>query len=131
MSKSYDNTVALFEEEKSLRKKIMGIVTDSTPVEAPKDPALSTIVGLYKLVAGDADLARMEAEFRAGGVGYGEFKKRLFAALWEYFGAARARRAELERDVEYVDRVLREGAAKARAVAEQTMSRVREAVGLA
>jgi len=130
MSKSYDNTVALFEEEKSLRKKIMGIVTDSTPVEAPKDPAASTIVGLYKLVAGDAEVARMEAEFRAGGVGYGEFKKRLFAALWEYFAAARARRSELERDVDYVDRVLREGAGRARAVAEQTMSRVRKAVGL-
>src|SRR5678816_4691310 len=121
MSKSYDNTVALFEDEKALRKKIMGIVTDSTPVEAPKDPSASTIVGLYKLVAGDADVARMEAEFRAGGVGYGEFKKQLFAALWEYFAAARARRAELERDVEYVDRVLREGAGRARAVAEQTM----------
>ncbi|HZJ16199.1 MAG TPA: tryptophan--tRNA ligase [Chthoniobacteraceae bacterium] len=130
MSKSYDNTVALFEDEKALRKKIMRIVTDSTPVEAPKDPSASTIVGLYKLVAGDSDVARMEAEFRAGGVGYGEFKKQLFAALWEYFAAARARRAELERDVEYVDRVLREGAGRARAVAEQTMSRVRKAVGL-
>jgi len=130
MSKSYDNTVALFEEEKSLRKKIMGIVTDSTPVEAPKDPSGSTIVELYKLVAAEADVARMEAEFRAGGVGYGEFKKRLFAALWECFAPARARRAELERDVEYVDRVLREGAGRARAVAEQTMSRVRKAVGL-
>jgi len=131
MSKSYDNTVALFEEEKSLRKKIMGIVTDSTPVEAPKDPVTSTIVGLYKLVADETDVAQMEADFRAGGVGYGDFKKRLFGALWEYFAQARARRAELERDVEYVDRVLGEGAARARAVAEQTMSRVREAVGLA
>ena len=130
MSKSYDNTVALFEEEKSLRKKIMGIVTDSTPVETSKDPSASTIVGLYKLVAADAEVAQMEAEFRAGGVGYGEFKKRLFAALWDYFAPARARRSELERDLEYVDRVLREGAARARAVAEQTMSRVRKAVGL-
>jgi tryptophanyl-tRNA synthetase len=130
MSKSYDNIVALFEEEKALRKKIMGIVTDSTPVEAPKDPAASTIVGLYRLVARDADAAQMEAEFRAGGIGYGEFKKRLFAALWEYFAPARARRSELERDAEYVDRVLREGAGRARAVAEQTMARVRKAVGL-
>jgi tryptophanyl-tRNA synthetase len=130
MSKSYDNTVALFEEEKALRKKIMGIVTDSTPVEAPKDPSVSTIVGLYKLVAADAEVVQMEAEFRAGGIGYGEFKKRLFAALWDYFASARARRSELERDLEYVDRVLREGAGRARAVAEQTMSRVRKAVGL-
>src|SRR5436190_7971152 len=113
MSKSYNNSVPLFEEEKTLRKKIMGIVTDSTPVEAPKDPAASTIVGLYKLVAADAEVVQMEVEFRAGGIGYGEFKKRLFAALWEYFARARARRSELERDVEYVDRVLREGAGRA------------------
>ena len=79
---------------------------------------------------GLTEVAQMEAEFHAGGVGYGEFKKRLFAALWEYFAPARARRSELERDVEYVDRVLREGAGRARAVAEQTMSRVRKAVGL-
>ena len=130
MSKSYDNTVALFEEEKTLRKKIMGIPTDSTPVEAPKDPATSTIVGLYKLFASETDVAWMEADFRAGGVGYGDFKKRLFGAVWETFAAARARRAELERDAAYVDAVLREGAARARALAEKTMARVRNAVGL-
>ena len=131
MSKSYDNTVALFEEEKVLRKKIMGIVTDSTPVELPKDPAGSTIVGLYKLFASEADVAQMEADFRAGGTGYGDFKKRLLGAVWEYFAPARARRAELERDAAYVDAVLRDGAAKARVVAEFTMRRVRSAVGLA
>jgi tryptophanyl-tRNA synthetase len=131
MSKSYDNTIALFEEEKALRKKVMAIVTDSTPVEAPKDPSNSAIVGLYKLFASDADVAQMEAEFRAGGVGYGEFKKRLFGAMWEYFAAARARRMELEKDAAFVDRVLREGAERARAVAVKTMDRVRRAVGLA
>ena len=131
MSKSYDNTVALFEEEKSLRKKIMGIPTDSTPVEAPKDPATSTIVGLYKLFVSEAEVAQMEAEFRAGGIGYGDFKKRLFGAVWETFATARARRAELERDAAYVDGVLRDGAKRARAVAERTMARVRGAVGLA
>ena len=130
MSKSYDNTVALFEEEKTLRKKIMGITTDSTPVEAPKDPATSTIVGLYRLFASEADVAQMEADFRAGGIGYGEFKKRLFGAVWEYFAEARARRAELERDAAYLDDVLRDGAKRARAVAEITMARVRSAVGL-
>ena len=130
MSKSYDNTVALFEEEKTLRKKIMGITTDSTPVEAPKDPATSTIVALYKLFASEVDAARMEADFRAGGTGYGDFKKRLFGAVWETFAPARARRAELERDAAYVDAVLHEGAERARAVAEKTMARVRSAVGL-
>ena len=130
MSKSYDNTVALFEEEKTLRKKIMAIPTDSTPVEAPKDPATSTIFGLYKLFASEPDVAQMEADFRAGGVGYGEFKKRLFGAVWETFATARARRADLECDAAYVDGVLREGAVRARAVAVETMSRVRSAVGL-
>ena len=130
MSKSYDNTLALFDEEKAMRKKVMGIVTDSTPVEAPKDPAASAIAGLYRLVAPEADVVKMEEEFRAGGVGYGDFKKRLFGALWEYFAPARARRAELERDASYVDSVLRDGAARARAVAERTMARIRSAVGL-
>lgn len=130
MSKSYDNTIELFEEEKVLRKKIMGIVTDSTPVEAPKDPASSSIVALYRLFASDADVARMEADFRAGGTGYGEFKKRLFAAVWEFFAPQRARRKELESDPAFVDRVLAEGAQRARAVARETMARVRVAVGL-
>ena len=130
MSKSYHNTVALFEEEKGLRKKIMGIMTDSTPVDAPKDPATSTIVSMYRLFATESDVAQMESDFRAGGTGYGDFKKRLFGAVWEYFAPARARREELERDAAYVDAVLRDGANRARAVAEKTMARVRSAVGL-
>ena len=108
----------------------MAIPTDSTPVEAPKDPATSTIIALYKLFASETDVAQMEAEFRAGGIGYGDFKKRLFGAVWETFATARARRAELAGDAAYVDAVLREGATRARAVAEKTMSRVRSAVGL-
>ena len=130
MSKSYDNTIALFEEEKSLRKKVMGIVTDSTPVEAPKNPADSSILGLYRLVAPAADVAVMEEQFRTGGLGYGDFKKRLFGALWEYFAAMRERRAELERDPGYVETVLRDAALKAAAVAERTMTRVRSGMGL-
>lgn len=130
MSKSYDNTIELFDEEKSLRKKIMGIITDSTPVESPKDPSTSSIVSLYKLVASPADVAQMEADFRNGGVGYGDFKKRLFGALWEYFAPQRARRAELAADPGYVDKVLADGAERARAIAHPTMKRVRAAVGL-
>lgn len=130
MSKSYNNTIELFDEEKSLRKKIMGIVTDSTPVEAPKDPSASSIVSLYKLVAGPSDVAQMEADFRNGGVGYGDFKKRLFGALWEYFGPQRNRRAELAADAAYVDKVLADGAERARAIAIPTIKRVRTAVGL-
>jgi tryptophanyl-tRNA synthetase len=130
MSKSYDNTIELFLDEKSLRKKIMGIVTDSTPVEAPKDPATSAIVALYRLFAAPAEVEKMEADFRAGGIGYGDFKKRLFAAIWEYFAPMRTRREALIADPGYVDRVLAEGAEKARATAEKVMTRVREAVGL-
>ncbi|HET7273726.1 MAG TPA: tryptophan--tRNA ligase [Longimicrobiaceae bacterium] len=130
MSKSYGNTLEIFGEEKALRKKIMGIVTDSTPLEDPKDPNGSTIVELYKLVAAPDDVRRMEDDFRAGGVGYGDFKKRLFGAVWEYFTPMRARRAELVENPDYVDEVLREGAARARDVAGRTMDRVRRAVGL-
>jgi tryptophanyl-tRNA synthetase len=130
MSKSYDNSILLFEEEKVLKKKIMGIVTDSTPVEAPKNPDQSAILGLYRLVASENDVAQMEAQFRAGGVGYGDFKKRLFGAMWEYFAPLRTRRDELAKDPAAVDHVLAEGAKRARAVAEKTMTRVRAALGL-
>jgi tryptophanyl-tRNA synthetase len=130
MSKSYGNTLEIFNEEKTLRKKVMGIVTDSTPVEAPKNPDQSTIVELYRLFVPSDQVTRMENEFRAGGVGYGEFKKRLFETIWETFAPMRKRRAELESDPDYVDKVLADGAARARRVAEKTMARVHQAVGL-
>jgi len=130
MSKSYDNTIELFLEEKALRKKIMSIVTDSTPVEAPKDPGSSAIVALYRLFASEEEVGRMEAEFRAGGIGYGDFKKRLFEAIWFFFAPMRARREALAADPEIVECVLREGAERARALATATMARVRAAVGL-
>jgi tryptophanyl-tRNA synthetase len=130
MSKSYNNTIELFEEEKALRKKIMAIVTDSTPVEAPKDPTESSIVGLYRLIASDSDVRQMESDYRGGGVGYGDFKKRLFGALWEYFAPQRQRRAELAADPGYIDQILAKGAERARAVAVKTMDRVRAAVGI-
>jgi tryptophanyl-tRNA synthetase len=130
MSKSYGNTIGIFEEEKPLRKRIMGIVTDSTPVEAPKNPEGSPILPLYRLFAAPAEVAAMEADFQAGGVGYGDFKKRLFGAVWEYFAPMRKRRAELESDPGYVDRVLAECGRRARDLAEQTMRQVRLSAGL-
>ena len=130
MSKSYNNTIPLFEAEKPMRKRIMSIVTDSTPVESPKDPAGSSIVALYRLFAGATEVVAMEADFRAGGQGYGVFKQRLFDTLWEYFRPMRERRAELAMDVGYVDSVLRDGAERARTVASRTMERVRLATGL-
>jgi tryptophanyl-tRNA synthetase len=130
MSKSYGNTIELFLPEKELRKKIMSIVTDSTPVEAPKDPSKSAIASLYRLFATSEMVAVMEDEFRAGGVGYGEFKKRLFDVIWESFAPMRQRRAELEANAGYVDRILADSASRAREVAQRTMTRVRQAVGV-
>jgi tryptophanyl-tRNA synthetase len=130
MGKSYGNTIDIFGEHKALRKRVMGIVTDSTALEAPKDPEHSTIVDLYRLVATPPRVAEMEAAFRAGGVGYGHFKQQLFEALWEFFAPMRARREELLREAGYVDEVLRDGAERAREIATATMDRVRLAVGL-
>jgi tryptophanyl-tRNA synthetase len=130
MSKSYDNTIQLFEEPAALKKKIMGIKTDSTPVEAPKSIEGSSILALYKLVASEADYATMVADHERGGVGYGDFKKRLLAAVSDYFAPFREKRAEIVADPRYVDRVLAEGAEKARVVARKSLARVRDAVGL-
>lgn len=130
MSKSYGNTIELFPAEKALRQRVMGIVTDSTPVEAPKDPSGSTILELYRLVATPDAAQLMEDQFRAGGVGYGEFKKRLFAAIWEYFAPMRERRTALLDDPGQVDEILRRGAGQAHEIAGVTMARVRQAVGL-
>src|SRR3954468_4639195 len=85
MSKSYGNTIDIFGEEKETRKRVMGIVTDSQPVEAPKDPATSTIVQLYSLVADQAELDEMREKFRSGGAGDGGFKKEVFSQVWGYF----------------------------------------------
>jgi tryptophanyl-tRNA synthetase len=130
MSKSYGNTIDIFMEEKALRKRVMQIVTDSTPLEAPKDPDTSTIVDLYRLFASAEQVQQMKDEFRAGGVGYGHFKQRLFEAIWEYYAPMRTRRDEILAKPGYVDEVLAEGARRARAVAEPTMERVWRAVGL-
>jgi tryptophanyl-tRNA synthetase len=130
MSKSYDNTIQLFEELPALKKKIMGIKTDSTPVESPKSTEDSSILALFKLVASQADYQTMIADHERGGVGYGDFKKRLLQAMIDHFAPFRERRAEILADPKYVDRVLAEGAEKARSVARKTLARVRDAVGL-
>jgi tryptophanyl-tRNA synthetase len=130
MSKSYGNNIDIFGEEKETRKRVMSIVTDSTPVEAPKDPERSTIVQLYSLFATKDELANMRNRFKKGGTGYGDFKKELFEKLWEYFAPMRKRREELHRDKSYIDNVLAKGAKRANEIADQVMVRVRKAVGL-
>ncbi len=131
MSKSYDNTIEIFEEtEKKLRKKIMRIVTDSVAVEDPKDPDASYIVQLYKLFADADKVAEMEASFRAGGEGYGFYKQELFETIWNFFLPMRERREELLKDADYVDGVLEAGAKKAGEKAREVLDRVRNAVGM-
>jgi tryptophanyl-tRNA synthetase len=130
MSKSYGNNIDIFGDEKEMRKRVMSIVTDSTPVEAPKDPAKSTIFKLYSLVASKNEIATMREKFLKGGTGYGDFKKELFEKLWEYFAPMRRRREEILADEAYIDNVLENGATRANEIAEQVMKRVREAVGL-
>jgi tryptophanyl-tRNA synthetase len=130
MSKSYGNNIDIFGDEKEMRRRVMSIVTDSTPVEASKDPAKSTIFKLYSLVASKNENAAMREKFLKGGTGYGDFKKQLFEKLWEYFAPMRKRREEILADESYIDKVLEKGATRANEIAEQVMKRVREAVGL-
>jgi len=130
MSKSYGNTIDIFGDEKETRKRVMSIVTDSNPVEAPKDPDRSTIVQLYSLFASKDETKKMRDGFRQGGKGYGDFKKELFAKLWEYFAPMRKRRDEILADPGYIDAVLARGAERANAEADKVMKRVRAAVGL-
>ncbi len=130
MSKSYGNEIGIFDEGSVLKKKVMSIVTDSTPVEAPKDPSSSTPFLLLRLLADPEETAEWEARYKAGGMGYGDVKKRLLALIDDYFAPYRERRRELAADPDYVMDVLTDGGARARAVAQQVMHRVREAVGL-
>ncbi|PYL61875.1 MAG: tryptophan--tRNA ligase [Verrucomicrobia bacterium] len=130
MSKSYGNNIDIFGDEKEARKRVMSIVTDSTPVDAPKDPANSTIFKLYSLVASKNEIAEMRERFLKGGTGYGDFKKQLFEKLWEYFAPMRRRREEILGDKSYIDDVLARGAQRANEIADRVMKRVREAVGL-
>jgi tryptophanyl-tRNA synthetase len=130
MSKSYNNTIEIFTNEKALKRKVMNIVTDSTPMEQPKDPDKSHLYALYKLFATPTEAVEMAERFRKGGLGYGEAKKALLAKIWNYFAPAREKRRELEKNLDYVHDVLRRGADRARAEADKTMEAVRAAVGL-
>jgi tryptophanyl-tRNA synthetase len=130
MSKSYGNTIEIFEPENSIRNKVMKIVTDSTPVEAPKDPEKCNVFALLRLFAPPEELAQWEQRYRAGGVGYGEAKKRLAELIIEYFEPYRQKRAELESNLDLVDAMLGKGAERARAVAGPTVLEARKAVGL-
>ncbi|MBX7103683.1 MAG: tryptophan--tRNA ligase [Gemmataceae bacterium] len=130
MSKSYGNTIDIFAEGKALKKSVMGIVTDSTPLEGAKDPTTCTIFALYQLFATQDETDALAAMYRAGGMGYGTAKSMLLEKIDERFGPARERRRELAGNLDYVEGVLRAGAARARAEAEITMGLARKAAGL-
>jgi tryptophanyl-tRNA synthetase len=128
MSKSYHNTIGLFDP--SVKKKVMGIVTDSQPVEASKEPEGNSIYELYKLFATAEEVQTMADAFRAGGYGYGSAKKELLAAYHRLFDPFKERRDALSRDVDTLEDILREGAKRARAAAEPTIEKVRSVTGL-
>ena len=130
MSKSYDNTIRIFEPEESLKKKIMSIKTDSTPVEEPKNPDTCSVFAMFKLFAPDDECTAVERRYRDGGIGYGTVKKRVLALMLDHFKDARVRRAELEANPELVRKALALGTEKARASAHETMRAVRKAVGV-
>ncbi len=131
MSKSYGNTIEIFGDEKAIRKKIMGIVMDSrTPQEPKPDADKNLAIQLLKLVAPAAVAKDFEKRLRAGGLGYGDLKKALFEHYWNYFAAARKKRAELAANLDHVNKVLADGAAKARTKAHEVLKRSRKASGL-
>jgi tryptophanyl-tRNA synthetase len=131
MSKSYNNTIEIFGDEKAIRKKVMSIMTDSQPVEAPKTDLDKNIpLQMYKLVATPEKANELQAKLAAGGFGYGEVKKELLAVLMDYFAPFRKKREELVKNLDYVHEVLRKGAERANAVGDETMGKVRKAVGL-
>jgi tryptophanyl-tRNA synthetase len=130
MSKSYGNTIEIFAEGSALKNSVMRIVTDSTPVEAPKDPEKDNLFALYGLFASDDEKEALAARYRSGGLGYGDVKKMLIRKIDDHFAPARARRKELQQHPGVVEAALRKGAERAGAEAKETMRLVREAVGL-
>lgn len=130
MSKSYGNTIDIFEDEKSLKSKVMKIVTDSTPVTDPKDPEKCNLFALYRLFAASDQVEAMRVRYLNGGIGYGEVKKELLGLIIEYFAPFRKKREELSRDKGEIVGILKKGAEKTRQVAAPTLARVKEVTGL-
>ncbi len=129
MSKSYGNTINMFANGKELKKQVMSIVTDSTPLEEPKNPD-NNISKLYSLFASIEKQNEMKEKFLAGNYGYGHAKKDLLEAILEYFGEAREKREELRKDMSYVYDILEDGGKKARSIAIEKIKKAKEIVGL-
>ncbi len=130
MSKSYGNTIEIFAEGKPLKKTVMSIVTDSTALGSPLNPETCNVFALYSLFATDAEKAALAERYRSGTIGYGDAKKLVLEKIDASFGPAREKRKQLAARPDEVEDVLRQGAQKARAEAQQTLALVREAVGM-
>ena len=130
MSKSYGNTIPIFLDDKPLRKKVMAIQTDATPVEAPKDPDKCNLFALLKLFAPEDKLRQVHDLYVNGGAAYGYIKQDLFELIRDYFADARKKKRELLADQDYLRQVLSRGADKAREKAAVTLDLVRDRVGL-
>lgn len=130
MSKSYGNTINLFDPPEVTRKRVMGIKTDSTPLEAPKNPDKCNVFTLHKLMATPEEVATLRQRYLGGGMGYGEAKTKLAEVVGRVLGPARERRVQLEKDTDYVEDVLTTSARKAREIARGVMDKVRAACGL-
>jgi tryptophanyl-tRNA synthetase len=130
MSKSYGNTIEIFTDRKELQKKVSRIVTDSTPVDQPKNPDACNLFALYRLFSSPEELAALRERYLKPGLRYGDVKKELAERMWTYFAPYREKRAELAKNTDYVRVVLKNGAEKARAIAEKTLTLVRDRVGL-
>ncbi len=130
MSKSYNNTLEIFEDPQAQRKKIMRITTDSRPMAEPKGPESDHLFQLYSLVASEEERERMAALYRRGGFGYGEVKKSLAEAAERFFAEARSRRQELAAQPDRVREILADGASRARKKASQVLTRAKRASGL-
>lgn len=129
MSKSRDNTITIFVDDKALRKQIMRIETDSTPLEEPKNPDTCKVFALYKLLGDAAQVVQMRQNYEVGNYGYGHAKQALFELICEKFKTERERYEYYMNHLEEVDAFLAKGASKARAIAEGVLQRVRQKLG--
>jgi tryptophanyl-tRNA synthetase len=129
MSKSYGNVIDVFLPEKKLRKQVMGIVTDSTPMEEPKDPDTCNAFALYSLLANPGQVAEMRKNYEGGNYGYGHAKQALFELILEEFKDDRKRFDSLMENPAEIERLLLEGAKKAQPVANDVLARLKSAIG--
>ena len=130
MAKSYDNTIEIFADEKTMKQKVMSIVTDSTPVNQPKNPETCNLFAIYKLFANEDQVKELDDKYRNKPLKYSEIKKELFGMIWEYFAEARQERKKYENSSGDVINILKKGAGKARKIACNTLQQVLKAVGL-